>query len=334
MTTTAPLIMRVMALSINTAKRAGVIIRDVLKQGDLGIVDKGKNDPQTEADRSAEKCIIASLSKKFPSIKIIGEEGGTDLNVCDDWLVSELNESFLQQCCPSAWQDAQPEDFVIWVDPLDGTAEYTQGKWKSVQQLIRGPNRNRLTESYLSFKSFLGFVDHVTVLIGIAINNSAVGGIIHQPFYKQASGELGRTIWGLKGLGTGGFTPVDPPKGEFFITTTRSHSNALHQKAVDVFNATKVLKVGGAGFKVLQLLEGKAHAYVFATSGCKKWDTCAPEAVLEAHGGTLTNINGEHYGGSTTETISIRGVVSTPRSFGVTFFNGFFLAFIILGKVA
>ncbi|KAH8414338.1 hypothetical protein KR215_003419 [Drosophila sulfurigaster] len=286
MTSTTPLVMRIMALSISTAKRAGVIIRDVLKQGDLGIVDKGKNDPQTEADRSAEKCIIASLSKKFPTIKIIGEEGGTDLNVCDDWLVSEPNESFLQQSCPAAWQDAQPEDFVIWVDPLDGTAEYTQG-----------------------------FVEHVTVLIGVAIKNSAVGGIIHQPFYQHASGEIGRTIWGLKGLGTGGFTPVAPPKDEFIITTTRSHSNALHQRAVDVFNASKVLKVGGAGYKVLQLLEGKAHAYVFATPGCKKWDTCAPEAVLEANGGTLTNINGEHYEyHAEVEHVNRRGVLASVGS--------------------
>lgn len=45
----------------------------------------------------------------------------------------------------------------------------------------------------------------------------------------------------------------------------------------------------------LQLLEGKAHAYVFASPGCKKWDTCAPEAVLEAHGGVLTDILGNHY---------------------------------------
>lgn len=152
----------------------------------------------------------------------------------------------------------------------------------------------------------------MTVLIGIAVKNSAVGGIIHQPFYKQSSGELGRTIWGLKGLGTGGFIAVEPPKGEFIITTTRSHSNALHQKAVDVFNANKVIKVGGAGYKVLQLLEGKAHAYVFATPGCKKWDTCAPEAVLEAHGGTLTNINGEHYEyNADVEHVNSRGVLAS-----------------------
>lgn len=40
------------------------------------------------------------------------------------------------------------------------------------------------------------------------------------------------------------------------------------------------------------LLEGKAHVYVFASPGCKKWDTCAPQAVLEAAGGTLTDIKG------------------------------------------
>ncbi|XP_030370814.1 3'(2'),5'-bisphosphate nucleotidase 1 [Scaptodrosophila lebanonensis] len=266
MATTSPLIMRIMALSINTAKRAGCIIRDVMQQGDLGIVDKGKNDPQTEADRSAQRSIIASLTKQFPRIKIIGEEGCSDLNVCADWLVEEPDQDFLQQACPSKWRDAEDEDFVIWVDPLDGTAEYTQG-----------------------------FVEHVTVLIGIAVKDSAVGGIIHQPYYKQPSGELGRTIWGLKGLGTGGFTSKAAPEGQFIITTTRSHSNALHQQALDAFSATEILKVGGAGFKVLQLLEGKAHAYVFATPGCKKWDTCAPEAVLEALGGTLTDINGTHY---------------------------------------
>lgn len=37
---TQPLVMRIMALSINTAKRAGNIIRDVMQKGNLGIVEK------------------------------------------------------------------------------------------------------------------------------------------------------------------------------------------------------------------------------------------------------------------------------------------------------
>ncbi|XP_037956144.1 3'(2'),5'-bisphosphate nucleotidase 1-like [Teleopsis dalmanni] len=282
---TVPTIMRVMALSITTANRAGTIIRDVMKKGNLNIVEKGKDDLQTEADRSAQRCIIASLTKEFPNIKIIGEEGGSDLNVKDDWLVKESDAEFLKQNCPEELQEIKDEDFVIWVDPLDGTSEYTQG-----------------------------FLDHVTVLIGVAIKNCAVGGVIHQPYYENDGGMLGRTIWGLKGLGIGGFVPSYPPDNKLIITTTRSHFSPSVQAALDALAPNEVIKVGGAGFKVLQLLEGKAHAYVFPNPGCKKWDTCAPEAVLEANGGTLTDMLGDHY--------SYNACIEFPNKRGVLATNG------------
>ena len=47
--------------------------------------------------------------------------------------------------------------------------------------------------------------------------------------------------------------------------------------------------------QVLMVLEGQAHAYVFASPGCKKWDICAPEAILTASGGKLTDLHGVHY---------------------------------------
>ena len=34
----------------------------------------GQYDPQTEADRAAERCIVGSLQQKFPSLRIVGEE--------------------------------------------------------------------------------------------------------------------------------------------------------------------------------------------------------------------------------------------------------------------
>lgn len=81
MASSAPLVMRLVGSSIKIAHRAGNIIRDVMRRGDLGIVEKGKDDLQTEADRSAQRCIVASLSKLFPNATIIGEEGPSDLNV-------------------------------------------------------------------------------------------------------------------------------------------------------------------------------------------------------------------------------------------------------------
>lgn len=35
---------------------------------------QGINDLQTEADRSAQRCIVNSLLKQFPKVTVIGEE--------------------------------------------------------------------------------------------------------------------------------------------------------------------------------------------------------------------------------------------------------------------
>ncbi|KAJ8983387.1 hypothetical protein NQ317_010480 [Molorchus minor] len=267
-----PLVLRLLANSVTISARAGKIIKDVTNRGELGIINKGegKNDLQTEADRSAQRCIIASLARQFPGVTIIGEEGpstATD-EIPTDWLVTENDQEVLSKTCPPDYINTKPEDIVVWVDPVDGTSEYTQG-----------------------------LLDHVTVLIGIAVNGRAVGGVIHQPYhnYKVEKDPPGRTLWGLLGLGIGGFIPADPPAGKFIVTTTRSHSDETTGKALEALKPDEILRVGGAGHKVLMLLEGKAHAYVFASKGCKKWDTCAPEAVLEALGGKLTDIYGNHY---------------------------------------
>ena len=267
MAQSASLLSRIVASSISATVRAGKIIRDVMSHGGLNIVEKGKNDLQTEADRCAQRCIIASLSRQFPNITIIGEEGSTDCDVPIDWLVTEADEEVLKLKLPAHLEDIDPKDVCVWVDPLDGTSEYAQG-----------------------------LVEHVTVLVGVAIGRKAVGGVIHQPYYKGVESDiLGRTLWGINGVGYGGFTPIPPPKGKRIIAATRSHSNATIQAAIDALHPDEVLRVGGAGYKVILLMEGKAHAYVFASKGSKRWDTCAPEAVLHAVGGTLTDSLGEQY---------------------------------------
>lgn len=156
-----------------------------------------------------------------------------------------MDAEFLKNTCPESLASITENDLVIWVDPLDGTTEYTQG-----------------------------ILECVTVLIGVSVKNRAIGGIIHQPYYKHSDNRMGRTIWGLKGLGSSGFEQKPYTAGELIATTTRSHCNELVQKALDAIGPTKIHRVGGAGYKVLQLLEGDAHAYIFATPGCKKWDTC------------------------------------------------------------
>jgi 3'(2'), 5'-bisphosphate nucleotidase len=234
------------ASSLSVAEKAGEIIRDVMLRGELGVVDKvlhltGRKlakphnlqkilkplqgvskddfDPQTEADRSAQMCIIGSLTKQYSNLKIIGEEGVTDCaNVPPEFIVDSSDQKFLADFkCPEQYKNIAESDLVVWVDPLDGTSEYVHG-----------------------------FLEHVTVLIGISFRESAIGGIIHQPYYKcSTSGKLGRTIWGVKDLGTGGFTSKKAPENKFIITTTRSHSNALVQTTLDSIRPDEVIRVGG-----------------------------------------------------------------------------------------
>ncbi|KAM9017022.1 3'(2'),5'-bisphosphate nucleotidase 1 isoform 3-T3 [Guaruba guarouba] len=245
--------------------------------------------------------ICASLAQKFPKVTIIGEEELPSDEVTEELIEDGHCEEILKKTCPAQYTGIKEEELVIWVDPLDGTKEYTEG-----------------------------LLDHVTVLIGIAYGGKAIAGVINQPYYnyelqivsevqkytninishwrqnvmhhnvtdKKRAGPdavLGRTIWGVLGIGAFGFQLTEAPAGKHIIVTTRSHSSALVNECISALNPDSVIRVGGAGNKVIQLIEGKASAYVFASPGCKKWDTCAPEAILHAVGGKITDIHGNSF---------------------------------------
>lgn len=117
------------------------------------------------------------------------------------------------------------------------------------------------------------------MLIGIAYGGKAIAGVINQPFYNyqvqsnltitsyyplnchssqhrlvsRQLGEgahLGRTMWGMLGVGAFGFQLQEVPGGKRIITTTRSHSNKLVTDCVDAMEPHEVIRVGGAGNKV------------------------------------------------------------------------------------
>jgi len=64
------------------------------------------------------------------------------------------------------------------------------------------------------------------------------------------------------------------------------------ENAISKIGPQEVIRVGGAGHKALLVLEATADVYLFATKGTKKWDTCAPEAIIRAVGGVLTDKHG------------------------------------------
>uniref|UniRef100_H0XGL8 3'(2'),5'-bisphosphate nucleotidase 1 n=1 Tax=Otolemur garnettii TaxID=30611 RepID=H0XGL8_OTOGA len=223
-------LMRLVASAYSIAQKAGMIVRRVIAEGDLDIVEKTcATDLQTKADRLVQMSICSSLARKFPKLTIIGEEDLPSEEVDQELIEDGQWEEILKQPCPTQYSTIKEEDLVVWVDPLDGTKEYTEGC----------------------------LLDNVTVLIGIAYEGKAIAGIINQPYYNYQAGPdavLGRTIWGVLGLGAFGFQLKEVPAGKHIITTTRSHNNKLVTDCVTAMNPDDVLRVGGAGNKSLIML--------------------------------------------------------------------------------
>ncbi|ODM91665.1 3'(2'),5'-bisphosphate nucleotidase 1 [Orchesella cincta] len=268
-----PLFLRLVSATTQIASTAGSIARKVVQSGDLRVVDKGGgNDPQTVADRAIQAYVVQKLRQNFPKVTIIGEEGDSSAaeNESFEYLIPPSASCCLQNkllfpeipdlVIPDNLRGIKEEDVVIWIDPLDGTTEFTKGG-----------------------------LSHVTTLIGIAHEGRPVAGIIHEPFSYLCG--TGRTIYGIPGVGHGGVHVMPIQTGKRIITTTQSHSNPRIEAAIGILHPYKVLRVGGTGHKALFLVEGVANAYVFASKGLKKWDTCAIEALITAVGGRVDYMN-------------------------------------------
>ncbi|CDQ74164.1 unnamed protein product [Oncorhynchus mykiss] len=253
----------------------------------------GANDLQTLADRLVQQSICAPLSKSFPKITIIGEEDLPEEAVKEDLIESSQSEEILQVLsigiqCPERGGTSELKlkptvliwiifwvltshsscvSLVVWVDPLDGTKEYTEVGQVSLPA-TSGPDVSYGVGRPAS-QHDSPYGD--TVLIGISYGGKAIAGVINQPFFNYQLGTETADMWGMPGLGAFGFELQEVPDGRRIVTMTRSQSNKLVTDTVDAM--------------IVKLVEGKASACVFASLGTKKWGTCAPEAILHALGG-------------------------------------------------
>lgn len=269
-----PLLARLVAAAVNVSQKSARILRDVKKSGELNVKEKEANDYVTRADFLSQLNIIKSLEKMFPKLKFHGEEGDLKDDYTD--LETTVNEDVLKHAnkLPDMYDSLKEEELLVWVDPLDGTKEYTQGPEVAKE---------------------------VTVLIGVAYNGKPIAGVVNQPFYENDP-ISGRVLWGIVGLGAfdlkSGPLPIpQPPNAERKnrIITTRSHIDNLIKRVIESIPNSELIQAGGAGYKFLTVLEGSADCYFYPKDGLKRWDTCAPEALLRSMNGKMTDIFGNEY---------------------------------------
>ncbi|MGX2042184.1 inositol monophosphatase family protein [Methylocaldum sp. MU1018] len=91
-----------LTIAVRAARTAGdIIVRSMDRVNLLTITPKGRNDFVSEVDRQAEREIIYTLQKAYPTHAFLGEESGR--------------------------QGPAKTDFVWVIDPLDGTTNFLHG---------------------------------------------------------------------------------------------------------------------------------------------------------------------------------------------------------------
>lgn len=152
----------------------------------------------------------------------------------------------------------------VWcIDPIDGTRE------------------------------FIARNGEFAVMIGLAVDGVARLGVVYQPtrdvLYWGATGQAFREQQdGVRALAASAL--VDPSKAVLMVS--RSHrSDTVARVAVDL-RVQREEPLGSVGLKLARLAEGVADIYLSVSTSTHEWDICAPEAILRAAGGIVTDARG------------------------------------------
>ena len=158
----------------------------------------------------------------------------------------------------------------IWVlDPLDGTKDFIQGTGNYAMHLA------------LNFKQkpYIGFV-----LI---------------PNKNQLWITDGKKTWCEKRDGSK-YEPIllkNSNLHEMTLVTSKNHGNDTLRNLIQKINFCKVQIMGSIGCKIASIVQGESDIYISLSlpgkSSPKDWDFAAPESILKAAGGAITNLDNQ-----------------------------------------
>ncbi len=160
-------------------------------------------------------------------------------------------------------------DWVWVLDPLDGTKDFIQGTGNYAMHLA------------LNFKEkpYIGFV-----LI---------------PDKNQLWITDGKKTWCEKRDGTKYKPNLSNNKNlkEMTLVTSKNHGNEILANLIQKINFRKVEIMGSIGCKIASIVRGDSDIYICLSlpgkSSPKDWDFAAPESILKAAGGAITDLDNQ-----------------------------------------
>ena len=185
-------------------------------------------------------------------------------------------------------------DWTWVLDPLDGTKDFIQGTGNYAMHLA------------LNFKQkpYIGFV-----LI---------------PNKNQLWIADGEKTWCEKRNGAK-YKPIlskNKNLQEMTLVTSKNHGNEVLKNLIKKINFCKVEIMGSIGCKIASLVRGESDIYICLSlpgkSSPKDWDFAAPESILKAAGGAITNLDNQelNYGKTSFEQQGIIVATNNKKTHG------------------
>ncbi|XP_070502804.1 inositol polyphosphate 1-phosphatase [Chironomus tepperi] len=158
-------------------------------------------------------------------------------------------------------------DIGIWIDPIDGTAEYING----IDELTEFPNIQKTG------------LQCATVLIGVYDKSTELPiiGVVCSPFATKDDDNYDSKIFYGISLNDIKYSNVQPRVKSRKIAITSS--SEVHSRC----SSFEISMAAGAGYKALKVIEGDADIYYLSKASTFRWDTCACQAILRALGGDI-----------------------------------------------
>jgi len=173
---------------------------------------------------------------------------------------------------------------VFYVDPLDGTREFAEHR------------------------------PEFAVMLGLAVRGRAALGVMALPVEGIfLAGRVGEHAFCEHPGGARELVSVSPATelAQARVVVSRSRPPKALAAIMAKLGRGTVLHRGSVGVKVGLLAQAKADLYLHLGTGLKAWDYCAPEAVLAAAGGELTDLGGRPLEYRATELRIERGLLAS-----------------------
>lgn len=167
-------------------------------------------------------------------------------------------------------------------------------------------------------KEFLARNGEFSVMVGLALSAAAAAGAVYQPAVERLYlGIVGCGAWLVEHpRDSASIYPLDADRvtiGRLRFVRSRSHpSDRLRRLEAELGDLQSVVS-GSVGVKCALIAADLADLYVHPVPYLKEWDTCAPEAMLRAAGGLVTDCSGEPLSYGKPEPVQPGGIFAGTR---------------------